>query len=247
MIEWQDDAVVLAARNHGETSIIALLLTREHGRHAGLVHGGQSAKARPVYQPGNQVTATWRARLADQLGSFACELVHSNAARVLDDADRLNALTAATAVCDRALPEREPHPACFDGLIALIAALDGDFWAEIYVRWEIGLLADLGFGLDLTSCAAGGDSAQLAYVSPRSGRAVSRDAGEPYKEKLLALPGFLTGQGHGGPEEIAQGLEMTGFFLARHVFHPQNQELPAPRCRLRERFSDSVAKPSLPP
>ncbi len=236
MIEWRDDAVVLSSRIHGETSLIAVLLTRSHGRHAGLVHGGQGSKARPIYQSGNQVAATWRARLADQLGTYNSELVRGNAAKFLDDADRLCALTAAAAVCDRALPEREPHPACYEGLIALMSALDTEFWAESYVRWEIGLLADLGFGLDLTSCAGGGDAGQLAYVSPRSGRAVSRDLGEPYKDKLLALPGFLVGQGGGGQEETRQGLEITGFFLSRHVFHPQNQDLPAPRRRLRERF-----------
>ena len=166
MIEWHDQAVVLAARSHGETSAVAMLLTRDHGRHAGLVHGGQSTRARPVFQPGNLVNASWRARLAENLGTLSCELVEANAARFLDDPDRLAALTSATAVCERALPEREPHPACFDGLLALIAALDSPFWAEAYVRWEMGLLADLGFGLDLSDCAGGGDATDLAYREP---------------------------------------------------------------------------------
>lgn len=236
MIEWQDDALVLAARSHGETSLIATLLTRTRGRHAGLVHGGQGSKARPVYQPGNRVTATWRARLADHLGTFGCELIEANAARFLDDADRLAALTAAAAVSDRALPEREPHPDCFEGMLALLAALDSEFWGQAYVRWEIGLLADLGFGLDLTACAGGGDAGDLGYVSPRSGRAVSRAMAAPYKDKLLPLPAFLIGRGAGDEAEIAEGLDMTGYFLSRHVFNPQNQDLPAPRRRLRERF-----------
>ncbi len=175
-------------------------------------------------------------RLADHLGNYTCELVESHAARVLDAPARLAALSAAAAVSETSLPEREPHAACFEGFLALLEALPGDHWAEVYVRWELALLAELGFGLDLESCAAGGDNDQLAYVSPKSGRAVSLAAGEPYRDKLLALPGFLAGHGGGGVAEVEQGLTLTGFFLERHVFAPHHRDLPAARRRLAERF-----------
>jgi len=242
-MKWEDEAIVLAARPHGETAAIVQLLTRGHGRHAGLVRGGQSARLRGIYQSGNRVTATWSGRLPEHLGSLECELDCSYMARVLDDSDRLAALSAATAVCEGAMPEREPHPACYEGLIALLEALESDHWAEVYVRWELAFLAELGFGLDLSRCAAGGENDQLAYVSPRSGRAVSLSAGEPYREKLLALPGFLVGRSEGGAEEVAQGLAMTGFFLERHLFHPHDKPLPAARQRFEQRFTGAGGSP----
>ena len=235
-MHWTDDGIVLSARPHGESSAVVQLLTRGQGRHAGLVRGGQGKRARGIYQPGNLVAANWTARLAEHLGNYTCELLESHAARVLDDPPRLAALSAAAAVSEAALPEREPHPACFEGFLALLAALPGDHWAEVYVRWELALLAELGFGLDLESCAAGGANDQLAYVSPKSGRAVSLAAGEPYRDKLLPLPGFLIGRGGGGAAEVEQGLALTGFFLERHVFAPHHRDLPAARRRLAERF-----------
>ena len=235
-MEWTDDAIVLSARPHGETSAVVMLLTRDHGRHAGLVRGGQSARARALYQPGNQVRAVWRGRLAEHLGGYTCEPVVSHAARLFDDPPRLAALLSAAAVSERALPEREPHAACFHGFLALLEAIVDDHWAEAYVGWELALLSELGFGLDLSACAAGGDNDQLAYVSPRSGRAVSLAAGAPYRDRLLVLPGFLAGRGGGGGQEVAQGLALTGFFLERHVFGPQDRPLPAPRRRLGEHF-----------
>jgi DNA repair protein RecO (recombination protein O) len=240
-MEWTDDAIVLSARPHGETSAVVMLLTREHGRHAGLARGAQSAKVRAVYQPGNQVRATWRGRLAEHLGSYSCEPVASHAARLFDDPPRLAALLSAAAVSEPALPEREPHAACFHGFLALLEAMRGDHWAEAYVRWELALLTELGFGLDLTRCAAGGDNDQLAYVSPRTGRAVSLAAGEPYRDRLLGLPGFLLGRGGGGGREVTQGLSLTGYFLERHVFRPQDRQLPAPRQRLSDHFSAGEA------
>ncbi len=234
-MHWTDDGIVLSARPHGESSVVLQLLTRVRGRHAGLVRGGQGKRARGLYQPGNLVAASWSARLADHLGNYTCELVESHAARVLDAPARLAALSAAAAVSESALPEREPHAACFEGFLAFLAALPGDHWAEVYVRWELALLAELGFGLDLESCAAGGANDQLAYVSPKSGRAVSLAAGEPYREKLFALPGCLIGRGGGGTEEVEQGLALTGFFLERHVFAPHHRDLPAARRRLAER------------
>ena len=227
---------MLSARRHGENSVVVHLLTRGQGRHAGLVRGGQGRRARGIYQPGNLVAARWSARLAEHLGNYTCELVEAHAARVFDDPARLAALSAAAALAETALPEREPHAACFEGFLALLEALTGAHWAEVYVRWELALLSELGFGLDLASCAAGGANDQLAYVSPKSGRAVSLAAGEPYRDKLLALPGFLTGHGGGGTEQVEQGLALTGFFLERHVFAPHHRDLPAARRRLAERF-----------
>ena len=235
-MNWSDEGIVLSARRHGENAVIVQLLTRGHGRHAGLVRGGQGKRARGIYQPGNLVAARWSARLAEHLGNYICELVEAHAARVFDDPDRLAALSAAAALAETALPEREPHAACFEGFLALLEALPGDHWAEVTVRWELALLSELGFGLDLKSCAAGGANDQRAYVSPKSGRAVSLAAGEPYRDKLLALPGFLAGRGGGGAEEVGQGLALTGFFLARHVFAPHHRDLPAARRRLAERF-----------
>ena len=237
MIEWSDDALVLAARPHGETSAVLQLLTREHGRHAGLLRGAFGRRNRGLLEPGNQVTATWHARIADHLGSYSCELIAAHSARLLDDPDRLAALSAAASLCEEALPEREAHPACYDAFMALIGALDGPHWAETYVRWELGILGELGFGLDLANCAAGGDNNQLAYVSPRSGRAVSLSAAEPYRDRLLILPSFLAGQGGvGGKAEVAQGLRLTGYFFERHIFHPRERQLPSARLRLQERF-----------
>ncbi len=197
-MHWTDDGIVLSARPHGESSVVLQLLTRARGRHAGLVRGGQGRRARGLYQPGNLVAANWSARLADHLGNYTCELVESHAARVLDAPARLAALSAAAAVSETALPEREPHAACFEGFLALLEALPGDHWAEVYVRWELALLAELGFGLDLESCAAGGANDQLAYVSPKSGRAVSLAAGRALPGQAVPLPGFLAGRGGGG-------------------------------------------------
>jgi DNA repair protein RecO (recombination protein O) len=238
-VKWSDDAVVLSARPHGETATIVQLLTRAQGRHAGLVRGGQGSRQRGVYQAGNRVSANWSGRLPEHLGTLDCELVSSYAARVMDDSDRLSALSAAAAVCEGAMPEREPHPACFEGLLALLEALEGEHWAEVYVRWEVALLAELGFGLDLSACAAGGDNDHLAYVSPRSGRAVSLSAGTPYREKLLTLPAFLVGRGEGGRAEVAEGLALTGFFLERHLFHPHDKPLPPARQRFEHRFAEA--------
>src|SRR5882672_2608320 len=190
-MDWRDTGFVLTARRHGESALIVELLTETHGRHAGLVRGGQSPKRRALLQPGNLVAASWRGRLAEHLGAFEIELLRPHAAGLIDDPDRLAALSSAAALLALAVPEREPHGDVFAGLGHLIAALDSADWAARYVAWECALLAALGFGLDLTACAATGVNDDLAYVSPRSGRAVSRSAGAPYHGKLLPLPGFL--------------------------------------------------------
>lgn len=215
--------------------MIVALLTRSHGRHAGFVPGGSSRKARATWQLGNLVEVGWRARLAEQLGNYAGELREPHAARALDDAVHLAGLSAACAVLDAALPEREPHPAMFDGFSALLGALGHPGWPVVYVRLELGLLQELGFGLDLTKCAATGATEDLGYVSPKTGRAVSRSAAEPYKEKLIALPAFLsTGGLPADNEELRKGLDLTGYFLERHVFWPHNKPLPAARARFME-------------
>ncbi|HLW26965.1 MAG TPA: DNA repair protein RecO [Kiloniellales bacterium] len=236
MIEWRDEAFVLAARPHGEAAAVVQLLTRSHGRHAGLVPGGQGQRMRPVLQPGNAVAAQWRARLAEHLGTMTLELTHGHAGRFLHDPARLEALASAAAIAEALLPEREPQPGAFEGFAALLEALPSEAWAETYVQWELLMLGAVGFGLDLERCAAGGDNDHLAYVSPRSGRAVSLAAGEAYKDRLLALPGFLVGRGGGGALEIGQGLRLTGFFLEKHIFHPQDRPLPTARQRLAQRF-----------
>jgi DNA repair protein RecO (recombination protein O) len=239
-MEWRDTGFVLNARRHGESALIVELLTAEHGRHAGLVRGGQSPRRRAVLQPGNLVAASWRGRLPQHLGTLDCELIAAHAARFLDDPDRLAALGAATALLLTALPEREPHGNLYAALAGLLGALDSDEWAQSYVAWECDLLAGLGFGLDLGSCAATGAIDDLAYVSPRSGRAVSREAGLPYHDKLLPLPGFLWRAGTANQAEIVDGLVLTQYFLLHHVLAPHGGKLPEARERLAERMRRSA-------
>lgn len=237
---WSDDGIVLSVRRHGETSAVVTLLTRRHGRHAGLVRGGAGRRLRGILQPGNEVSAEWRARLAEHLGTFAVEPGRARVAELLDDPARLAALAAACAVTEASLPEREPHPALFDALRVLLDSLaDGETWPAVYVRWEMGLLQELGFGLDLSRCAATGDVDDLAYVSPKSGRAVSRTAAEPYKHRLLPLPAFLLGARTGLPDDtdLKNGLTLTGYFLDRHIFAGRNTTAPPARHRLVEKFS----------
>lgn len=235
-MDWTEDGIVLAGRKHGESGLVLSLLTRGQGRHAGLVHGGAGRRARALYEPGNFLRATWKARLAEQLGHFSCELIAANTARLLDDPLRLAIVTAACSVVEAALPEREPHPGTFDGLAGLIGAIDDPDIATRYVRWELELLGELGFGLDLTECAATGANDNLAYVSPKSGRAVSAAAGEPYRDRLLKLPRFLLGTAEAGPRELAEGLRLTGHFLQENVFAHRAGGAPAARARLVERL-----------
>ncbi|MBT3915954.1 MAG: DNA repair protein RecO, partial [Rhodospirillaceae bacterium] len=226
-MNWSDIGIVLSARKHGEGSAIVSLMTPGHGRHAGLVRGGSGKRARGIYEAGNLVSVEWRARLEDHLGSFTCELLQPQAALYLDDSLRLAGLSSACAVLEMALPEREPHPEVYESLFSFIANLSEDTWLEEYVKWELELLAELGFGLDLTACASTGQSEELIYVSPKSGQAVSTNAGEPYKDKLLALPEFLMHGLEGAPEidfsALYLGLNLTGYFMGRHVFiHHKN-------------------------
>ena len=235
-MEWTDQGIVLSARRHGESAAILSLLTAAHGRHAGLVRGGTSRRQRGILQPGNLVAVTWRARLEEHLGSFAVELLRNPSAAWLDDPARLAALSSACTIADQTLPEREPGETVFNGLMRLLAAMEAEGWQAAYVEWELALLGELGFGLDLTACAATGSNDALAYVSPRSGRAVSVSAGEPYRDKLLPLPGFLIGREPARPADIAAGLTLTGYFLDLHLFAPHKRRLPDPRGRLLERI-----------
>ncbi len=240
-MEWNDEALVLSARPYGEDAVILQLLTREHGRHAGLLRGGQSRRSSGQAQPGSRVRATWRGRLPEQLGSYRCEALGTPLGLLLDAPGPLAALASALAIAELALPERAPLPGAFEGLDALLNALGEAHWAEAYVVWEVQLLRYLGFGLDLAHCAVTGDAEDLVYVSPKSGRAVSRAAGAPYRDRLLPLPAFLVGRSDGGPVEVAEGLRLTAHFLERSICHPQNRSLPPARLRLSDRFAGSQA------
>ncbi|WP_416897799.1 MAG: DNA repair protein RecO [Minwuia sp.] len=240
-MEWTDDAIVLSLRRHGETSAVVSLLTAERGRHGGLARGAYSRRMRGVLMPGNGVTATWRARTEDHLGSLKVEPGPSRAGFIMDDPGRLAALNSAVAILDGGLMEREAHPALFRATGALFDALAAatDDWAEAYFAWELGLLGELGFGLDLSKCAGDGRTEGLGYVSPKSARAVSLAAGAPYREKLLPLPRFLIGERGRPPAnhpqtDLADAAELTGHFLERHVFSQRNTALPAARGRFVE-------------
>ena len=246
-MQWVDDGIVLAVRKHGEAAAIVSLLTREHGRHLGLVRGGAGRRQRGVLQPGNQVRASWRARLAEHLGSYTIEPTRARAALLMELPARLAGLTAALAVLETVLPEREPHGVLHDALVSLLDALESsEVWPAVYIRFEVGLLQELGFGLDLTRCAITGAREDLAYVSPKTGRAVTRAAGEPWKQKLLPLPAFLLGAQAGGLEgrDIEAGLKLTAHFLERHVVEPVQRGLPPARIRLVEHFSASTTTSS---
>jgi DNA repair protein RecO (recombination protein O) len=246
-MEWHDEAFVLSARPHGENDAILSALTLEHGRHAGLVHGGQGRRVKPLLQPGNRLSATWRARLADQLGSYRVEAVQLFAGRLVNDPVRLLALTSACALADEGLAEREPHPRVYAGLLRLLETMvqnENEGWPETYVRFELLLLADLGFALDLSSCALTGGTADLAYVSPRTGRAVGREAAGLHKPRLLPLPAFLVEGGRASaPGEVADGLRLAGHFLRKHVFAPADRPLPAARERLADRLAAAAGAP----
>jgi DNA repair protein RecO (recombination protein O) len=233
-MEWSDEGVVLSVRAHGETAAVVDLFTRAHGRHLGLVHGGRSRKLRPVLQIGNHVDATWKARLADNLGHFSIELRKAFAAPLMDDAAALAALTSMASLV-RLLPERDPHPNLFEITLFVLGFLgEPDVWPALVVRWELALLDELGFGLDLKRCAATGAAADLIYVSPKSGRAVSAAAGEPYKDRLLALPGFLRAGAAGGAarEDVLAGFALTGHFLETRALIPHGLAMPDARGRL---------------
>lgn len=234
MIQWSDDGIVLDCRKHGESSVVLSVLTAFHGRFHGLLRNAGGKGARGGIQPGNRVRVDWQARLPEHLGNFRCELVDAAAVAALSHPLQLAGLSAARALCLTALPERSPCQPVYDGFNHLLSRLGREDWVADYVRWERDLLTDLGFGLDLGHCAVTGQTEDLVHVSPRSGRAVSREAGAPYRERLLALPPFLREDGGGtvpSREDIAQGLALTGFFLKRCVYDPDERPTPAARSR----------------
>jgi len=240
-MEFEDDAFVLSARAHGEAGAIVELLTSRHGKYAAHVAGGASRRMKPFLQPGAQVVARYRARVSDQLGSASLEPVGEGPAALFDDRLALSGLQAAAAVAAGALPEREPHPGAYLAFEALTQALvQPDIWPAVFVRFEAGLLEDLGFGLDLSKCAATGAVDDLVYVSPRTGRAVSRAAGEPYKDRMLALPPFMLGAQAGlGTGDVGAGLALTAHFLEAFIFNPLNRPLPPARLWLVDRLAEA--------
>ena len=240
-MEFHEEAFVLSARAHGDTGVVADLLTETHGRHAAYVAGGASRRMRPFLQPGARVVADYRARTADHLGSARLEPVGEGPSALFDDPLALTGLAAAAAVAQGALPEREPHPGAFLAFEALMSAFAlPSVWPAVFVRFEAGLLDDLGFGLDLTRCGATGVTDDLIWVSPRTGRAVSREAGLPYADKLLPLPPFMLGAQAGLAEgDVGAGLDLTGHFLEQFIFHPQNKPIPPARVWLVDKLRDA--------
>ena len=229
-MEWHDEAIILGSRRHGETSAILEVMTRAHGRHLGLVRGGRSRRLQPVLQPGNRVDLVWRARLDEHLGTFQAEALEMNAARLMDSAVAVYGLQVLAAHL-RLLPERDAHAALYETLCLMIAHLDDAGAAgELVARFELLVLEELGFGLDLSECAATGARADLVYVSPKSGRAVSRQAGAPWHDRMLPLPAFLRGAAlRADAAAVEDAFRLTGFFLGRHVYEPRG--LPEPQAR----------------
>lgn len=242
-MEWQDNGIILSSRRHGETSAVVNLLTRAGGIHAGLVRGGWGRRARHMIEPGNCVHARWRGRLSDHLGSYTLEVKHSFGARIMSEPIYLAAMMSALAMTEGSMAEREAHPKAFDGLSTLLDILDSAAppaeWQSAYVKWEIGLLSELGYGLDFTKCAATGTTQDLVYVSPKSGRAVSKAAGDPYKNAMLDLAPFIKVSGGvaASVDDVVSGLKLTGHFLERHVFNMGGRHLPSARGRFVARIS----------
>lgn len=244
-MEWIDEGIVISVRPHGETSAIAEVFTRTHGRTCGLVRGGRSRQMRPILQIGNHVEAKWTARLPEHLGNFRVELQRGYAASAMDAPARLAALSSMCTLL-RVLPERDAHANLYEITMFVLGFLDDDdVWPTLMVRWELALLEELGFGLDLSACAATGQNDQLIYVSPKTGRAVSASAGEPYKDVLLPLPEFLISGRAAGlqPGDVDKGFQLLGHFLEKHVYYPRQERLPEVRMRMidaiRKTFVDS--------
>ena len=230
-MEWRDEGIILGTRKHGETSLILEVMTRAHGRHLGLVHGGRSRKRQPLLQAGNRVDLVWRARLDEHLGAFQVEPIELNAARLFDSAIGVYGLQLLAAHL-RLLPERDRHDGLYEGLAVMISHLDDRaVIGELVARFELMVLDELGFGLDLSQCAATGARRELAYVSPKSGRAVSREAGAPWGDKMLALPGFLLAPAGRGADldAVRAAFDLTDYFFERHVYGPRGIMRPEAR------------------
>jgi len=237
-MDWDAPAIVLDVRRFGEGDAVASVMTGAHGLHRGLARGGASRSGAGVWQMGNLLQIRWIARLSDQLGSFSAEMIHPGAAMAMDNPLTLAMLAAACAVAEGVLPEREPHPRVFEALVGLVANLPrGAGMLTDLVRWEALLLSDLGYGLDLAQCAVTGERTGLAYVSPRTGRAVTAEASGLWKHRLLPLPGFLAGANAAAPADWRDGLRLTGHFLERDAFGHLHKGLPQARLMLYERVA----------
>ncbi len=237
MFEWKDEGIILSARKHGENGGIVSILTRDHGRAMGYVYGVSSSKKRGLLEIGNIVAVNWSAKSQGQLGVFEIEIEKSPAADVMDDRIKLTAMQSACVLADKTLPEAEKHEGMFEATKALILSFANDLWTITYIYWEIGLLRELGFGLELSRCVSTGDTDNLIYVSPKSGCAVSAAAGQIYKERLLNLPPFLRGEPSFEESDILEGLKLTGHFLLHRVFSQANNNLPDARLRLQDSFT----------
>jgi DNA repair protein RecO (recombination protein O) len=234
MIEWRDEGALLKVRKHGENSAIIEVFTPERGLTAGIVRGGTSRKIAPLLQPGAQLAVTWKARLEDHLGSFTVEPVRSRAAQVMQDRIALAGLNAVTGILSFVLPDREKHTPLYARTIALLDLLgQNDVWPLAYLQWEVALLEEMGFGMDLSACAVSGLNDDLFYVSPRTGRAVSRLAAGEWADRLLPLPHVLLGQGDADISEIVRALRTTGYFLNNHLAKSLgDRQIPEARQRL---------------
>ena len=241
-MDWRGTAILLSVRRHGETSAIIDVFSEERGRHAGVVRGGTSRKIAPILQPGAQLDVAWRARLEDHIGAFTVEPVRSRAALVMGDRLALAGLNAVTGLLGFCLPEREAHRPLYRRTEQLLDLLDqNEVWPLAYLRWEVALLEEMGFGLDLGRCAVTGATEDLIYVSPRSGRAVSRAGAGDWAERLLPLPDVLRGDGNAPDIEVAQGLETTGYFLTHHLAPDLgNRPVPDARARLVDAFTRTL-------
>ena len=243
-MEWRAEGIVLGVRRHGEHAAIVDLLTADHGRHLGVVRGGASRKMAPLLQPGAQIDATWRARLDGHMGSYTVDLIRGRAATAMEDRLTLAGLSAVCALLSFALPERHAYPALYARSLALLDGLGADRWPEAYLGWEQALLEETGFGLDLSACAVTGATQGLAYVSPRSGRAVSAAGAGSWADRLLILPGVMLGVPGNDPREVVQGLAVTGHFLSTHLAGSLgNKPLPPARQRLVDLIAARAAQP----
>jgi DNA repair protein RecO (recombination protein O) len=238
-MDWRDEGLLLAMRPHGESAAIIEVLTAAHGRHAGVVRGGASRKMAATMQPGTSLALDWRARLDDHIGTFTVEPLCSRA-HLMSDRLALAGLMAACALLRVALPEREPHPVLYPQTLGLFDALGGEGWTATYLRWELRLLEELGFGLDLSACAVTGATEGLAYVSPKTGRAVTQAGAGDWADRLLPLPAGLTGDATLPPADVLTGLQLTGFFLDREL-RPVLHDKPLPEARAR--LLDLMARP----
>ena len=230
-MQWTGEGLIIGVRRYGESSVIAEVMVERRGRHMGLIRGGRSTRHAAALQAGNSVQLTWRARLEEHLGTFALEVTEARAARLIADRTRLY---AAQLLCDhlRLLPERDPHDRLLGLVIRLLDATGTEELGVALARFELVLLEELGFGLDLATCAVTGADTDLTHVSPKSGRAVSRSAAAPYADRLFSLPGFLIGDEPAGPGDIVAAFTLTGYFLDRHVWGPRQIEAPPVRDSL---------------